>query len=223
MPVLASYRVIRPDLPGSGRSPVPMEKLSIGTLAEAIVSALNSLGIGRAHVVGHSLGTLICQRIAVERPDLVASLTLFGALTVPPDVARSGLIERAKKARAEGMEAIADQIIAKTLSASTHAEKPEAVAFVRESVMRQPAEGYAKTCEALSAAQAAEWSRIKAPTLLVTGDADPVAPVSMAQLLAEKIAGAKLSIVERCGHWVTIERARESSRKLAEFLQQHGR
>ncbi|MDQ0390970.1 alpha/beta fold hydrolase [Labrys monachus] len=222
MAVLANYRVVRPDLPGSGRSPVPFERLSIEWLAEAVISGLDSLGIRRAHVVGHSLGTLVCQRIAAETPDRVASLTLFGALTAPPDAARNGLIERAKKARSEGMEAIADQIIANTLSPSTHAEKPEAVAFVRESVMRQPAEGYAKTCEALSAAQPAEWSRIKAPTLLVTGDADPVAPVSMAQILSERIAGARLCVVERCGHWVTIERAQESNRRLAAFLQQHG-
>lgn len=215
---LSGYKVVRPDLPGSGRSPVPFETLSIESFAESVVSLIRMFGSGKAHLVGHSLGTIVCQRIAVDHPDLVASLTLFGALTEPPDTARAGLIERAGKARAEGLADIADGIVANTLAASTRESKPEAVAFVRESLMRQSPEGYARTCEALSRATAVDARMISAPTLLVTGDADPVAPVSMAQALADKIAGAALSTLDRCGHWATIEKAQECTRLLTESL-----
>jgi len=221
MQVLRNFAVYRPDLPGAGRSPVPMEAQSIASFAEAVVNGLTELGVPSAHFAGHSLGTLVCQHIAVHMPQCVRSLTLFGALTEPPEGARSGLIGRAATARAGNMEVIADQIIAATLSPSTHSEKPAAVAFVRESVMRQPPEGYAKSCEALSKARAFPVERIKVPVLLVAGDTDPVAPPSMATALKDKMPDARMVLLERCGHWIPIERAQESSQLIAEFLQKH--
>ena len=220
---LSGYRVVRPDLPGSGRSPVPFEALSIDSFAESVISLIRMLGVSNAHLVGHSLGTIVCQKIAADQPGMVLSLTLFGGLAEPPDAARTGLLERARKARAEGLADIADGIVANTLSASTHESKPEGVAFVRESLMRQNPEGYARTCEALARATAVDARMISAPALLVTGDSDPVAPVSMAQALADRISGAVLSTLDRCGHWATIEKAQECTRTLAEFLRRNDR
>lgn len=219
MTALRNFTVYRVDFPGSGRSAVPMEPQSIASYAEAIVAGLRELGVASAHFGGHSLGTLICQHIAVEMPECVRSLTLFGALTEPPDAARTGLIGRAAAARAGNMDVIADQIIGATLSPSTHADKPAAVAFVRESVMRQPPEGYAKACEALSRAHAYPVDRIDVPVLLVAGDTDPVAPPSMATALKDKMPNAKMVLLERSGHWIPIERPEECSRLIAEFLQ----
>jgi 3-oxoadipate enol-lactonase len=219
MPVLRNFAVYRPDMPGSGRSPVPMEAQSIASFAEAIVKGLTELGVTSAHFGGHSLGTLVCQHIAVHMPQCVRSLTLFGAITEPPDAARNGLIDRAATARSGAMDVIADQIITNTLSPSTHHDKPGAVAFVRESLMRQPPEGYAKACEALSKANAFPVERIEVPVLLVAGDTDPVAPPSMATALKDKMPNAKMVLLERSGHWIPIEKPEESSRLIAEFLQ----
>lgn len=152
---LSGYRVIRIDLPGAGRSPVPHDDLSIEKMMEAVLGASRTLGVERGHFVGHSMGTLVVQKLAAAYPDLVASLTLFGGIVEPPEGARSGLMARAKAARSDGMEPIAEQIIAATLSAETKSMRPAAVAFVRESLMRQPVDGYAKHCEALAKATAA--------------------------------------------------------------------
>jgi pimeloyl-ACP methyl ester carboxylesterase len=219
MPVLTNFSVYRPDMPGCGRSPVPAEPQSIASFAEAIVAGLGELGVQSAHFGGHSLGTLVCQHIAVHMPQCVRSLTLFGALTEPPDAARNGLIGRAATARAGNMDVIADQIIASTLSPGTHRDRPAAVAFVRESLMRQPPEGYAKSCEALSKARAFAVERIDVPVLLVAGDTDPVAPPSMATALRDKMPNATMVLLERSGHWMPIEKSEESSRLIAEFLQ----
>jgi pimeloyl-ACP methyl ester carboxylesterase len=215
---LNGYRVIRPDLPGAGRSPTPHAELSIESFIASVIGAVRTLGVERAHFVGHSMGTLICQHIAAQEPGLVVSLVLFGGLLEPPEAARTGLGGRARTARSEGMEPIAEQIIAATLSAETKAGRPAAVAFVRESLMRQDPEGYAKHCEALSKAMAADHRLIAAPTLLITGDADVVAPPSMAQTLRDRIAGASLSLLDRCGHWVTIEKPVECNERMSAFL-----
>lgn len=218
MPALEGYRVLRPDLPGAGRSPVPHEEISIEWLAAGLVAALRTLGVGHAHFVGHSMGTILCQRIAADEPGLVASLTLFGAIIEPPDGARTGLAARARTARAEGMDGIADQIVANTLSAATRGSQPTTVALVRELIMRQDPQGYARHCEALGKARAVDARLISAPTLLITGDADPVAPPGMAQMLADRIKGASLSLIDRCGHWAMLERPAECNEKMVNFL-----
>ncbi|HVJ44479.1 MAG TPA: alpha/beta fold hydrolase [Dongiaceae bacterium] len=219
IPALSHYRVIRLDLPGAGRSPVPHDDLTIEKFVAAVAGAAKALGVARGHFAGHSMGTLVVQKLAAAYPDLVASLTLFGGLVEPPEAARTGLAGRAKTARSDGMEPIAEQIIAATLSAETKASRPAATAFVRESLMRQPPEGYAKHCEALAKATAADHRLIAAPTLLLTGDADVVAPPSMAHTLGDRISKASVSILDRCGHWSTIEKPAECNERMLSFLQ----
>jgi pimeloyl-ACP methyl ester carboxylesterase len=217
MPVLTGLRVIRPDLPCAGRSP-NTERPSIASMAVAITKVMDVLAAKAAHFVGHSLGTLVCQYLAAERPDLVRSLTLLGALTEPSATARAGLRQRAQTARSGGMTEIADAIVGGSLSPETRSRNPAAIAFVRESIMRQCPEGYARSCEALAEAQAVSHQRIRCPVLIMNGEDDAVAPPSLARSLAEHIAGAKAIILPRCGHWVSIERPDEVNGELRRFL-----
>lgn len=106
---LAGFRIIRPDLPGAGRSPTPSQEITVGLLVDAVENATTHLGIDRAHVVGHSFGALIAQHIAARHSGRVASLTLFGPILEPQETARERLRERAATARNEGMSAVADQ------------------------------------------------------------------------------------------------------------------
>src|SRR4051794_10047173 len=80
---LRPCRVIRVDLPGSGRSPVPAEMPTFERFAEQVVGVARLLGVAQAHFVGHSMGTIVCQMVAAATPDLVRSMTLFGALAEP--------------------------------------------------------------------------------------------------------------------------------------------
>lgn len=211
------FQCIRPDLPGSGRSPAD-GPLSIAGLAEAIEGVMDERGLDRVHLVGHSLGTIVCQHIAVRRPNRVRSLALIGPLHAPPDAARPVIRDRATKARAEGMVGIADAIVQGGTSADTKANRPEVAALVREILMRQDPEGYARTCEALAAAEPADVSRIACPTLLVTGDEDGTAPPTAVRTLHRKIAGSSLRLLDRCGHWTTFERPAEVNEALMNFL-----
>jgi pimeloyl-ACP methyl ester carboxylesterase len=212
-----NYRTIRPDLPGSGRSPATAS-ITIQSLADITVRAAKAVGAERAHFVGHSMGTIVCQWIAVQHPALVRSLTLFGPIHAPAEAGRKGLRERAARARSEGMAGIADQIVEGSTSRDTKSAQPVAVALVRELVMRQDAEGYARNCEALAAAEPADLNRIKCPVRLVTGDEDPVAPASNARTMAERLSEARVQILNRCGHWTTIERPQECNQVLKELL-----
>lgn len=224
MPALARHRVLRVDLPGSGRSQHAEGPLSMDRFVQALLSMCTRLGVTRAHWVGHSMGTIVCQHLAVLQPALVQSLTLFGPLLAPPEPARAALRARAAMARADGvagMHTITQALLATSLSADTRQRQPLALAFVRESLMRQEGQAYASTCEALADAQAAPVERITCPVLLVTGDEDAVAPPQAVRAMADKLHAARntrVMVLPRCGHWTPIERAVECQAELRSFI-----
>jgi pimeloyl-ACP methyl ester carboxylesterase len=211
-PALSRFTAVRFDLPGSGRSHRVDGALSIDGFVEACLRVLASCKMERVHVLGHSLGTVVATHLAAREPRIVRSLALFGPLLAPPDVARTSIKARAAKARGEGvagMQAIADTLVQGATSAETKARRPAVVAYVRESIMRQDPEGYARTCEALAAAEAADASAITCPTVLVTGDEDGVAPPHSVRALGGKIAGSQVEVLRGCGHWTPLEKADE--------------
>jgi 3-oxoadipate enol-lactonase len=210
------FRVIRPDLPGSGRSPAS-PVLTIQGLVETVLRALRVLGVERGHFVGHSMGSIVCQHIAVQQPSLIQSLVLLGPLLAPPDTARQAMRERAAKVRAEGMADIADAIVKGATSGDTKNSNPVGVGFIRELIMRQDAEGYARNCEALAGATAADVAQIRCRTLLVAGDEDAIAPASNVRAMAQQIRDARVVVLNRSGHWLSIERAVEVTAELKEF------
>jgi pimeloyl-ACP methyl ester carboxylesterase len=202
-------RLVAYDLPGSGRTPV-REAVTIDSLVADLHEVVErSGGTARVHLAGHSLGTIICQHYAARHADRVASLALVGAFPEPPEAARKALKDRAAKVRAEGMAAIADAIVAAGTSDDTKANNPAAATFVRESIMAQPAEGYARACEALSGLHRADLSGLRCPALLLTGDQDRTAPPDTGAALAGTIPGAEFRVLDGCGHWATIERAKQ--------------
>ena len=211
MASLSDYRVLRPDLPGAGRSGLKPGKPGLEGLADAMHDCIQAAGIKSAHLVGHSMGTLICQYLAVNTPELVKSLVLFGPILEPPVPARQALKDRAELARKEGMAGIADAVSNASLSQTSRSANPVTTTFVRESLMRQNPAGYANHCEALSAAQAAKHEAIVCPTLLVAGDNDPVAPVAMAKALENKIEKATVEVLPTVGHWMMIEACERST------------
>jgi pimeloyl-ACP methyl ester carboxylesterase len=222
LPAFARFTTLRLDLPGSGRSHRVEGKLSIDRFMQAALRILAASGQERAHLVAHSLGTIVAMHLAAREPRTVRSLALFGPLVAPPDAARATVRARGDKARSEGaagMQAIADALVQSVLAAETKAKRHAAVAFVRESLMRQDADGYARTCDALAEAQAADVSRIACPTLLVTGDQDIVAPPQAVRALGERIAGSQIEVLRGCGHWEPVEKPDECIELLRRFYQ----
>lgn len=220
MPFFERHQAIRLDLPGSGRSHRVEGALSIDRFVQAVLRVASATGAQRAHVVGHSMGCIVALHLAAREPKLVRSLALFGPLLAPPDAARNAIRARGQKARGEGvagMQAIADTIVQSATSAQSKARRRAAIAFVRETLMRQEPDGYARTCEALAEAMPADPAQIKCPTLLVTGDEDVVAPVQAVRQLQEHIADSRMEVLRGCGHWEPIEQPDECVALLRAF------
>jgi 3-oxoadipate enol-lactonase len=195
--------------------------VTIDSLCESTLAIVKSIAGVPVHVVAHSMGTLVAQHLAIAAPEWVATLTLFGPIGEPGDAARERLRDRAALARRGGMIAIADPVTTAGLSSSSRADNPIAETFVRESHLRQDAEGFAESCEALASAKGADLRLLSCPVLLVTGEEDAVATPTVAQGLAERIKSAKLKTLPRCGHWTPIEQPKECARLASEHIRAH--
>jgi 3-oxoadipate enol-lactonase len=221
LPALARFRTLRPDLPGSGRSWRVEGPLSIARFVEAMRTVCGEAGVDRVHVVAHSLGTIVAFHLAVLEPGLVRSLALFGPVASPPDSARPGIRARGEAVRRDGvagMQSLADALIDATTAHETRTHKHLAVGLVRELLLRQCPDGYARTCAALADAQAVDVAGIARPTLLVTGDEDTIASAQSVRHLGERITGSRVEILHRCGHWTPVEQAEACGGLLRNFL-----
>ena len=223
LPAFARHKRVRFDLPGSGRSSRVEGPLSSEKFIAATKLAMSTARVEKAHVVAHSMGTIVAQHLAAAEPAIVKSLALFGPLLAPPDQARANIRGRAQKVRAEGMQQVADALVQASTSSETKQKRHAAVAFVRESLMAQDPDGYARSCEALAEMQAADTAKIACPTLLVTGDEDVVSPPQSVRMMAQKIAGSRVEVLRGCGHWTPVEKPDECIELLNRFYRDANR
>jgi 3-oxoadipate enol-lactonase len=80
-PLSRRYRVVRLDLRGHGNSqiPKPTDDFSLSLLVSDALALLDLVGVDRAHIVGNSAGGYVSQQLAINHPDRVKSLALFGS------------------------------------------------------------------------------------------------------------------------------------------------
>ena len=212
-----THRVIRVDSAGAGRSALA-DDISIQSHADDLAAVLDVLDVESAAVVAHSMGTLVARVLAAKYPAKVSALVLLGAVGEPAEAGRQAQRDRAAVLRTEGTVAVAPGVVANALSETTRRDKPEVAAFVRELVMRQDPEGYARNCEALAAATDPGPIDPALPLLLLTGDQDKVGPPEASRELADAHGTATLGILPGIGHWTALEAAPAVTEHLRTFL-----
>jgi len=200
------FKVVAIDLEGAGLSPNQAVKMTIDGCIEDILGIMDALEADAAHLMGHSIGTVICELLTAKHPERVKSLVLLGALHDVPQGARSALKDRADKVRKEGMVEVANAVTQAGTSAETKTSRPEIAAFTREMLLRQDPEGYARYCEAASGADVADLGKIRCPVLLITGNEDVVGPPATSKKMKESLSNAQMIIVNGVGHQTTIEK-----------------
>jgi pimeloyl-ACP methyl ester carboxylesterase len=182
---------------------------SLEDMAADIVGVLDALHIGKAHVVGVSMGGMIAQRVAVLAPSRLLSLSSImsssGARGLPearPAVARVLLSRPAGR----GVQAAVDHTV-KLLKAIGSPGFPMDDAEIREKVAAAAQrsfhpQGVLRQMVAVAAdsARAALLARVVAPTLVVHGQADPLVPMACGEDTARRIPGARFESIEGMGH-----------------------
>ncbi|HSF64821.1 MAG TPA: 3-oxoadipate enol-lactonase [Paracoccaceae bacterium] len=213
---LPGRRCITFDKRGHGLSATPGAPWRVEDLADDLRALMDARGVGRAVIVGCSIGGIIAQALAVAHPGLVRGLVLSNT------AAKVGTPEawqaRIDAVRAGGLASIAGAVLERWFAPGFLAS--DAVRPWRQMLLGCDAAGYAGTCAALAQADLrAHVGAIAAPVLMIAGSADQATPPDLVAETAAAIPGARLVVLEGSGHIPAIDAPDAVARAIADFLE----
>jgi pimeloyl-ACP methyl ester carboxylesterase len=213
LPYLHGFRTIAFDAPGIGGTEVPPYPMSLPDLARFALAVLDAVGERKTHVLGVSFGGIVAQQVATIAPQRVDRLVLVsttsGLMHLPGQPAalmqlmsalptdRSG----AAAARTFGGRIRRDPAVLERL----HLTPPRSV------------EAYWHRLSGLTGWWGMPWS-IRQPTLVLTGDDDPIVPAANSRILTRLIPGSKLEVIPGGGHLMLFDSPAEVGPRVAGFL-----
>ena len=213
------YRVLAVDLRGHGRSPVPPRPYTLAGLADDARALLDRLGIARAHWVGLSMGGMVGQAFALQHPQRLGKLVIANSTSSYGPEGPSLWAARAKLVEQGGLAAIRDTVAQRYFSEEYRRENAAQVNAVMDRFLETPAQGYLGCCDAIGELDfSAALGRIRAPTLVIAGEADAGTPVAMSRAIAQAIPGARLAVIAGAAHLSSAEKPEEFARLVLDFL-----
>lgn len=218
---LPGLRLISYDSPGVGDSPAALPPPSIPMLADLLAKLLDQLGLTSVDVLGYSFGGTVAQQFAYRHPDRVRRLVLAattpglgGALGEWKSLAHAynplryysrGYYERSIGTMAGG-QARHDETFRRQHGAERSAKRPHPTSYYTQIAV-------------LSAWSSVPWlHRVAAPTLVVTGDDDPLVPPVNSLLLASSLRRARLFTAPGEGHLLLFDDRGAAHAAILEFL-----
>ncbi len=228
------FKTIVFDCRGTGRSGKPKDGYTVEQFSQDCIALLAHLGVSRCHAVGFALGGQVVQAMAIERPDLVATLTIAasgaGAKTLAGGP-RSLSPDTEREIRDIGFERYIRNYIENDTMAFTpkfYREHPEVVAALADAVWsgQSTVEMFRRHEDArLTWDTLAKAADVKVPALILCGADDDVSrrgstPVGTAKRLAEATPGCELFLIPNTKH-MTFWDGAGGLVALQEFLVRH--
>jgi non-heme chloroperoxidase len=211
------FHVFAPDQRGHGDSSKPACCYSQADFAADVVAFMDAVGLEKASVVGHSMGSFIAQSVALEFPERVERLVLIGSA---PTIAGNAVALELKSA----VDTLTDPIdpeFARAFQASTFF-LPIPGDFLDTAVeesLKVPADVWRQALDGLLAEDhSAELGAIAQPTLVLFGDQDIFVTAAEQAVLDAEIPHSRLVVFSQTGHGTHVERPRQVNRAIARFL-----
>lgn len=211
------YHVFAIDQRGHGDSDRPEAGYAMADMAADVVDFMDAMGLPRAIMVGHSMGSIVATELALAAPGRLAALVLIGANTRWDNPA----VEEFRQVL-EGLEDPVPVEMVREFQAST-AFEPLPEAFLERVVaesLKLPARVWrGAVAGTASAAYYARLGEIAAPTLVLGGEEDIYCPAANQRDLASRLGNAELKLYPRLAHCPHWERPEEFARDLVAFLE----
>jgi pimeloyl-ACP methyl ester carboxylesterase len=222
----ARFKVLTFDQRGSGLSDKPDMPYSVAMLADDTAALMDHLGLADAHIIGVSMGGMVAQEFALRHARKVRSLVL-GCTTPggPKSIRATGLATSAYSTKEMTAEERGRALAEAAFTKGYIARHPELISAMIELRRQRPIDpvGFARRTEALQTFDTYDrLPQIKCPTLVITGKDDALIPWENSRLIASRIPGAQLRILEPAGHCFWLEQPEQSSDAIRHFLDQVG-
>jgi 3-oxoadipate enol-lactonase len=219
-PVLAQrYRTVAFDNRGVGLSDVPPGPYSIATMASDAAAVLDAAGVSDAHIFGISMGGMIAQEFALQYPARTRSLILGCTSAGGPSAIRAERkVADILMARGMTLEQAREAILPYVYDASTPREKIEEDLSLRRRWLPS-LEGYMAQLQGILAWEAySRIAQITVPTLVIHGESDALVPPGNGELIAARIPGSKLVLLEHASHLFLTDQTEVARKEILGFL-----
>ena len=213
-------RIVRIDLRGLGASRGGPGPYLMESLAGDVAGVLDALGIGRAVLVGHSLGTYVAFAFFRMFEERVAGLGLVcGRADADTPEVSARRYELAARAERDGMVPIVEDYLPRFFSAEVQRMRPAPVQRVREIMLANDPAGAIAVLQGMAERVAADdlFEEIRVPVTVVAGSNDAVVPLDHQRAIARSIPTARLAVLDG-GHIPHVEAAAELTAELQLLL-----
>jgi 3-oxoadipate enol-lactonase len=225
VPVLSrSLRVITFDNRGVGRSRARLPSYTTEAMADDAASVLDAAGVERAHVYGFSLGGMVAQQLVLRHAERVRSIVFGATHAGGPRAVRPNDDVIAFFRRRAGMSAsdAAQASVPFNYGPRCRSDHPDRIDEDIRRRLEHPFSERAYRAQMVAAALHnchRRLKRVAAPTLVVHGSEDRIVPVANAQILADRIPGASLRVIDAAGHLYSTEQP-DIDTEIASFFQE---
>lgn len=218
LPQLMRYRVLIPDQRGHGQSDKPQCCYALADFAYDARLFLDALQVPRAHIVGHSLGSMVAQALAAGHPERVGKLVLIGSTGLAP-IRRGDWIWTEVMKLKEPVAANTEFLKAWSPLASPTPVDREQAAWNDREIAEVPLHVWRAVPRALLDLPIARYGPdIEAPTLILSAEKDALFDRTHHDALAKAIPHAKAVVVPEVGHNLILERPEMVGPAITTFL-----
>lgn len=215
------FRILRLDLRGHGRSGHIEGTCALDDFVRDVIAVLDAAAVTRAHIVGFSLGGMIAQALALQRPERVDRLVLLSAVAGRTAEERERVRVRLATLREKGVSAIMGASQDRWFTPEFVARNPNLVARRMQQLQENHAPSYAAAYTVFSTSDLGDTLHaIRAPTLIATGEHDQGSNTRMARFMHAQIAGSRLQILPGLRHSILVEAPELVTRLVRDFLRQ---
>ncbi|MEY4581366.1 MAG: hypothetical protein RL701_6069 [Pseudomonadota bacterium] len=217
------YQLVCMDNRGIAESESRVDTWTLQDMAEDALAVLDAISCTRACVAGTSMGGMVAQLLALTAPERVERLALMatsfgGRDSVPPGPEINGLFLPPKGASAREIQRQALRALTAQGFAEANAELVEQFSAQRERIGTKGRVFQAQFNALLTSDRSQVVRKLTAKTLVLHGDSDLLIPPANGRLLAERIPGSQLIVLEHCGHLPHLEKPVETSQALSDFF-----